>query len=72
MKSLASPQPQKHNSSNWISVSRVILACGGFERNEQMRVKYQRAPITDRLDRRRYGQHRRRHRRRREAGCRIG
>jgi 3-oxosteroid 1-dehydrogenase len=24
----------------------VILACGGFERNEQMRVKYQRAPIT--------------------------
>ena len=23
----------------------VILACGGFERNEQMRVKYQRAPI---------------------------
>jgi succinate dehydrogenase/fumarate reductase flavoprotein subunit len=46
MKSLASPQPQKHNSSNWISVSRVILACGGFERNEQMRVKYQRAPIT--------------------------
>jgi succinate dehydrogenase/fumarate reductase flavoprotein subunit len=29
-----------------ISVSRVILACGGFERNEQMRVKYQRAPIT--------------------------
>ena len=24
----------------------VILACGGFEHNEQMRVKYQRAPIT--------------------------
>ncbi len=24
----------------------VILACGGFERNEQMRVKYQRAPIN--------------------------
>ena len=24
----------------------VILACGGFERNEQMRIKYQRAPIT--------------------------
>ena len=24
----------------------VILGCGGFERNEQMRVKYQRAPIT--------------------------
>ena len=23
----------------------VILACGGFERNEQMRIKYQRAPI---------------------------
>ena len=24
----------------------VILGCGGFEHNEQMRVKYQRAPIT--------------------------
>ncbi|MGV0635435.1 3-oxosteroid 1-dehydrogenase [Mycolicibacillus trivialis] len=24
----------------------VILACGGFEHNEEMRVKYQRAPIT--------------------------
>jgi 3-oxosteroid 1-dehydrogenase len=24
----------------------VILGCGGFEQNEQMRVKYQRAPIT--------------------------
>ena len=24
----------------------VILASGGFEHNEQMRVKYQRAPIT--------------------------
>jgi len=24
----------------------VILASGGFEQNEQMRVKYQRAPIT--------------------------
>ncbi len=24
----------------------VILACGGFEHNEQMRVKYQRAPIS--------------------------
>lgn len=24
----------------------VILACGGFERNEQMRVKYQRSPIN--------------------------
>lgn len=24
----------------------VILACGGFEHNEQMRIKYQRAPIT--------------------------
>jgi 3-oxosteroid 1-dehydrogenase len=24
----------------------VILSCGGFEHNEQMRVKYQRAPIT--------------------------
>ena len=24
----------------------VILACGGFGRNEQMWVKYQRAPIT--------------------------
>ncbi len=24
----------------------VILCCGGFEHNEQMRVKYQRAPIT--------------------------
>ena len=24
----------------------VLLACGGFERNEQMRIKYQRSPIT--------------------------
>lgn len=24
----------------------VILACGGFERNEQMRIKYQRSPIS--------------------------
>ena len=36
----------------------VILACGGFEHNEQMRVKYQRAPITTDLDRRRQGQYR--------------
>ena len=25
---------------------RVILGCGGFEHNEQMRVKYQRGPIA--------------------------
>ena len=49
----------------------VILACGGFEHNEQMRVKYQRAPDHHRVDRRRQGQHRRRHRRWRKAGRRT-
>ena len=36
----------------------VILGSGGFEHNEQMRVKYQRAPDHHRVDRRREGQHR--------------
>jgi 3-oxosteroid 1-dehydrogenase len=35
----AEPQPIKARRG-------VIFACGGFEHNEQMRVKYQRAPIT--------------------------
>jgi hypothetical protein len=42
----------------------VILACGGFERNKQMRIKYQRAPIT--ADWTVGGQPRR------EGGCRNG
>ncbi len=36
----------------------VILACGGFEHNEQMRVKYQRAPITTEWTVGRQGQYR--------------
>ena len=39
----------------------VILGSGGFEQNEQMRAKYQRAADHHRLDHRRQGQHGRRH-----------
>ena len=50
----------------------VILGSGGFEHNEQMRVKYQRAPITTEWTVGADGQHRRRHPGRREARRRTG
>ena len=39
----------------------VLLATGGFERNDEMRQRYQRAPIGDDVDGRLARQHRRRH-----------
>jgi 3-oxosteroid 1-dehydrogenase len=47
----------------------VILACGGFECNEQMRIKYQRASITADWTVRAAANTRRRHRRRRKIGA---
>ena len=39
----------------------VMVAAGGFERNDEMRKKYQRAPDRGELDGRQLRQHRRRH-----------
>ena len=50
----------------------VILGSGGFEHNEQMRVKYQRAPITTEWTVGAEGQHRRWHPGGREARRRTG